>query len=307
MSSEFEKGRRFLKKAAILSLAISILLLIFGIASSTRIFINGVEFTKKIIIPGIGGSNSYETEMIMNSTMGIIYILFILLFLPAISILDSCNLKKTYKNLNNNLKVCEQSILNIYQVLQKVKAKMFSSRIIGLFFSLLFFILAYCSSALSNEQLFMQNRNLLWSMLLLFTFNPGVILAIISFQFLFGNELRRMKKSSKAAEQRRARQEEINLLNKQECKSLIAQCGMAFFTKYYYELQKMNDMDLVDIITENYPYAAKMSRIKAAKEIFSKKLDKLVLENIIESVDSQISGEVANLARSILNMELKKL
>lgn len=301
MKKEIKLGKLLLKITIPISWCFSIFLFFGGIASAIRIFFVDNNFIETV---HIGLTNIYQT---INNLLGILFILIILLVLPIpttvfrLQTVQKLLTVKSHnydqiKGISSNQVIIFSKITNNYSfyenpfyVLLSVRNSIYTYSIISLFF------LALCFSPFFlSQQIVNNNEILLLTLCLLNIFNPSHILALIAYRLLYGNEIRRRKNKIRIAEQ-------VRISNEQDSFNLIKQCGMAFFVKYYLQLKNMNDIDLIDIISESYPYEVKMERVVAGKQIITKGLDKLVLSKITNCTNEQISEETIANAKSILN------
>lgn len=81
---------------------------------------------------------------------------------------------------------------------------------------------------------------------------------------------------------------------------LLSKAGNKFFVKYYYQLRDWADPDIIDIIQENYSEETKIQRIRNAKEIFNKHLNKLALQRIADVENISVDEETKQKAKELL-------
>lgn len=81
---------------------------------------------------------------------------------------------------------------------------------------------------------------------------------------------------------------------------LLSKAGNKFFVKYYYQLRDWAEPDIIDIIQENYSEETKIQRIRNAKEIFNKHLNKLALQRIADVENISVDEETKQKAKELL-------
>ena len=96
------------------------------------------------------------------------------------------------------------------------------------------------------------------------------------------------------AEERRLEKEVNTVLN------LLSKVGNKFFVKYYDELKNWAEPDILDVIQEDYSEETKLQRIRKAKEIFNKKLEKLALQIIADDTNKTVDEETKQKAKELL-------
>ena len=101
-----------------------------------------------------------------------------------------------------------------------------------------------------------------------------------------------------------AQQETIEKQHEKELNTVIAllsKVGNKFFVKYYRELRDWSEPDILDVIQEDYTEETKLQRIRKAKEIFAKQLNKLALQRISDPSNKTVDEETRQQASNLLN------
>ncbi len=95
------------------------------------------------------------------------------------------------------------------------------------------------------------------------------------------------------------------LLDKQQKRLnyLLEKVGSKFFVKYYVQLKNNSVLDVIDIIEEQYSEETKKSRINYAKTIFTKNLQKLALQQILDDKNTILDEKMQNIAQELLKNE----